>query len=173
MPICTSCRHNREIERLRKICAACTGPSTKPFGKDVHIEADASGNYVRKHTDHLRLAQSRAATSARIAGADDATAELLMRVVQEFSTLTDAEAPIVARRLRGQENWQIAHEMNLSKAVVWDRWNGLKERNPIWGAIDNGLIGKRKGGRKPEARPKEPIQPDLFGDTKQDTKQGK
>ena len=161
MPVCTSCRHNREIERLRRICAACKGPSSN-FGKNVHIDSFADGDIVLKHADQLRLAQSRAATSAKIAGVDDKTAELLMRVVQEFSTLSDTEAPIVARRLRGQENWQIAHEMRLSKFVVYERWKKLKKRNPIWAAIDNGLIGKRRGGRKARESLREYVQPDLF-----------
>lgn len=164
MPVCTNCKHNREIERLRNICAACSGPSSD-FGRNAHIGANKPPDAIMRHADMDKIAQSRANTATRINVADETTAELLMRVVQEFATLSDAEAPIVARRLRGQENWQIAHEMRLSKAVVWERWDGLKKRNPIWGALDNGLIGKRKGGRKPEARPDNLVQDDLFGGT--------
>lgn len=164
MPVCTSCKHNREIERLRNICAACAGPSSD-FGRNAHIGANTTPEAIMRHADMDKIAQSRANTATRINVADETTAELLMRVVQEFATLSDAEAPIVAHRLRGQENWQIAHEMRLSKAVVWERWDGLKKRNPIWGALDNGLIGKRKGGRKPEARPTNLVQDDLFDGT--------
>lgn len=165
MPICTSCKHNRDIERLRNICASCRGPSSH-FGKNAHIGAFTPDDAIMRHVDRDMLERSHAATSARIAGLDDDTAELLMRVVAEFSSLTDEEAPIVARRLRGQENWQIAHEMGISKAVVWGRWQRLKRRCSIWGAIDNGLIGKRKGGRKPERRPHEIVQPELFAEGK-------
>lgn len=152
MPICTKCKHAREIERLRKVCAACPGASSN-FGKLVHIDAAPSPHLVLRHVDGERLAASRAVTASRVSVADGETAELLLRVVAEFASLTDAEAPLVARRLRGQTNFQIAHEMRVSKAVVWGRWDKLKKRNPLWAAIDNGLIGKRKGGRKPSAAP--------------------
>lgn len=150
MPICTKCKHAREIERLRKVCAACPGASSN-FGKLVHIDAAPSPHLVMRRVDAERLAASRSSVASRVSVADGETAELLLRVVAEFAALSDAEAPLVARRLRGQTNFQIAHEMRVSKAVVWARWNKLKKRNPLWAAIDNGLIGKRKGGRKPHA----------------------
>ena len=166
MPICTSCKHNREIERLRSICAACKGPSDN-FGGEAHIGAHAPGETIWRHVDQERLYTMRANTSSRIAGADERTVELLMKVIAEFSQLTDQEAPVVARRLRGQENWKIAHEMRLSKAVIWKRWEDLKKKNPIWAAIDNGLIGKRNGGaKKREPRPCEMVQQDLFSFTR-------
>jgi len=161
MSVCTSCKHNREIERLRKICAACNGASCN-FGGDVHIDAAKDPSLVLRHADVDRIADARAATASRVNVADEKTADLLLRVVSEFAALTDDEAPIVARRMRGQENWQIAHEMHVSQAVVWKRWHNLKAKNPLWAAIDNGLIGKRKGGRKVEEKPKDFTQKELF-----------
>ena len=147
MPVCTKCKHAREIERLRRMCAACPGASAN-FGGLVHIDAAPSPSLVMRRVDAERLAASRSHVASRVAVADGETADLLLRVVAEFATLSDTEAPLVARRLRGQANWQIAHEMRLSKVVVYQRWTKLKRRNPLWAAIDNGLIGKRGGGRK-------------------------
>lgn len=150
MPVCHSCPHNREIERLRKICGACLGSSDN-FGGDVHIDAAENPATVMKRVDPIYTNRERTAT--QIDGMKPETAELLKRIVAEFAQLSDTEAPVVARKLRGQENWQIAHEMGLSKQVVWQRWNGLKKKNPIWAALDNGLIGKRGGGRKSDDPP--------------------
>ena len=152
MPVCHSCPRQREIERLRRICGACSGASDN-FGKNVHIDAAERPETVLRRVDERRLAESRASVASRIDVADARTAELLRRVVAEFATLTDEEAPVVCRRLRGQESYVIAHEMGLSQQVVWRRWNRLKKKNPIWAAIDNGMIGMHGGGRRPEPPP--------------------
>lgn len=150
MPICTRCKHARELARLAKVCASCPGGSSH-YGKYVHLDAADDPALIMRHADKARIADERKSTASRVAVADEETADLLKRVVAEFATLTDFEAPLVVRRLRGQTNVEIAEGMNLSQAVVWDRWNGLKKRNPLWGAIDNGLIGRR-GGRNAEKR---------------------
>ena len=152
MPVCHKCPRQREIDRLRRICGACAGASAH-FGGDVHIDAAENPQTVLVRTDAEMLLASRTSAASRIDVADQATAELLKRVVAEFATLTDYEAPLVCRRLRGQENYVIAHEMGISPQVVWRRWTRLKKKNPIWAAIDNGMIGLRQGGRKPEKRP--------------------
>lgn len=151
MPVCTRCKHAREIERLRKICAACPGASSN-FGGQVHFDAAPHPSLVMRRADSEMIAVMRENTASRVALADEATLGLLLRVVAEFAALSDVEAPLVSRRLRGQTNFQIAHDMRLSKMAVWRRWNALKKRNPLWAAIDNGLIGKRAGGCKPGER---------------------
>ena len=152
MPNCHSCPHQREIDRLRRICGDCPGSSCD-FGHTVHIDAAENPQTVLRRTDSVMVAAARERTASRVNLADPRTVELLKLVVAEFANLTDCEAPVVCRRLRGQENWQIAHEMGVSPQVVWNRWAGLKRRNPIWAALDNGLIGLRKGGRRKQERP--------------------
>ncbi len=142
MPICSKCKHSREIARLSKICAECPGASCN-FGKFVHIDAASDPGLVLRHIDHERLIASRKGVASRVNLADDQTIDLLLRVVAEFASLTDLEAPLVIRRLRGQTNVQIADGLGLTQAAVWRRWEILKQKNPIWGALDNGLIGQR------------------------------
>ncbi len=155
MPVCHKCKYAADIARLRQICCKCQG-ACENFGRDVHIDAAPDPNLVLAHADKDRIRVNREATVTRVQGVDDDTAELLARVIAEFSALSDLEAPIVARRLRGQENWQIAAEMKINKATVWVRWENLKKKNPIWAALDNGLIGKRAGGRPKRTNPEMP-----------------
>ena len=157
MPLCHNCPKNREIQkcfrdlkRLRKLCGACDGPSKKPFGKNTHIDAYEDDQLAEKKlkADSVALFNSRKSFASRIAGMDGETADLLKRVLAEFAVLTDEEAPIVVRKLRGETNMEIAHRMGLTKQTVWRRWNMLKKKNPLWNAIKNGNEDARGGGRK-------------------------
>ena len=156
MPLCHNCPKNREIrkcfrdlKRLRKICGACSGPSSN-FGKNLHIDAYEDEKLAEKKikADSVALFNSRKSFASQIAGMDGETADLLKRVLAEFAVLTDEEAPVVVRKLRGETNTEIAHKMGLTKQTVWRRWNMLKKKNPLWNAIKNGNEDARGGGRK-------------------------
>ena len=157
MPLCHNCPKHREIQkcfrdikRLRKLCEACGGPSQKSYGKGVHIDAYEDEQLAEKKlkADSIAMFNSRQTFASRIAGMDGDTADLLKRVLAEFAVLTDEEAPIVVRKLRGETNMEIAHRMGLTKQTVWRRWNMLKKKNPLWNAIKNGNEDARGGGRK-------------------------
>ena len=178
MPLCHNCPKNREIQkcfrdlkRLRKLCGACEGPSKKPFGKNTHIDAYEDEQLAEKKlkADSVALFNSRQSFASRIAGMDGETADLLKRVLAEFAVLTDEEAPIVVRKLRGETNMEIAHRMGLTKQTVWRRWNMLKRKNPLWCNIENGNEGLRGGGatakflnKIDDEPPPEYTQQDLF-----------
>jgi len=191
MPVCTSCRNGRAVERLREecrrlkeweshladlcedcrrseterigealeklgmerdalsaICTKCKGACDN-FGGDVHIDAAKDPSLVLRHADVDRIADARAATASRVNIDDPKVLEAVLRVVAELGNVTDAQAPVIIRKLRGQANVEIAYGMGLSEQCIWKRWNDLKIKNPIWAALENGLQGKRFGGRKP------------------------
>ena len=92
MPVCHKCKHQREIDRLREICAACPGASDR-FGGNVHFQAspDGSGELVLGK-DGARIAPEWAPgtpTESRVDVPPDAR-EYLFRLLREFSQLTDA-----------------------------------------------------------------------------------
>lgn len=190
MPVCTSCKHGRAVERLREayrrlkersaylpdlceechkreterigealkqleperdalsaICTKCKGASDN-FGGQVHIDAAADPSLVLREADIDILRAMRSPTQS-IVNLDDDTIEAILRILAEFSMVSDKEAPLIVRKLRGETNQQIADGMGWSQQLVWKHWNTLKRKNPLWGALDNGLIGKRYGGRKP------------------------
>ena len=74
--------------------------------------------------------------------------------------LTDDEAAIVARMLRGQSLSVIARERGRSLASVHACWKRLIAGNPHFQALANGGIGLRGGGRK--ATEKKTTQGELF-----------
>ena len=163
MPLCHNCPKHREIQkcfrdlkRLRKICGACKSIDPKKRKSDglrggqVHIDAYEDEQLAEKKlkADSVALFNSRQSFASRIAGMDGDTAELLKRVLAEFAVLTDEEAPIVVRKLRGETNMEIAHRMGLTKQTVWRRWNMLKKKHPLWNAIKTGNEDVRGGGRK-------------------------
>ena len=75
MPVCHKCPRQREIDRLRRICGACSGASAH-FGGDVHIDAAENPQTVLVRTDAEMLLASRTSAASRIDVADQATAEL-------------------------------------------------------------------------------------------------
>ena len=163
MTLCHNCPKNREIQkcfrdlkRLRKLCGACKSLDPKKRkndgiqGGNVHLDAFEDEQLAEKKlkADSIALFNSRQSFASRIAVKDEETADLLKRVVAEFSSLTDEEAPVVVRKLRGETNMEISERMGLSRQTVWRRWNMLKRKNPLWNAIKNGNEDARGGGRK-------------------------
>lgn len=162
MSVCNVCPHNRDIqraeqellkwtremERLRNVCGACSG-SSSTSGKNLHIDAYEDEELAEKklRRDQVALYNSRQSFASRIAVRDEETADLLKRVVAEFSALTDEEAPIVVRKLRGETNLEITVATGLSKQTVWRRWNNLIKKNPLWAVLKNGNEDLRGGGR--------------------------
>ena len=149
MPVCHKCPHHHEIERLREICAACPGPSDN-FGKNVHLDSSPDGH------GELVLRKGRVAPdwmpNARHESRIDIPAEAreyLFRLVREFSALTDAQAAIACRMLRGETVVQMARNMKMRKEAVISRWKALCAKSPVWKSLSNGSMGLRGGGRKP------------------------
>jgi len=203
MPVCTSCKHGRAVERLREaykrlkerstyladlcddcrkreterigealkqleperdalsaICTKCKGASDN-FGGQVHIDAAADPMLVLRKIDEANFSNSRLPTSSRVNIDDPEVLETVLRVVAEFGNVTDKQAPILIRKLRGQTNIEIAVGMGISPALVWKLWRGIKLRNQTLAALECGLQGKRGGGAvthkpKPDGEQAEP-----------------
>ena len=164
MPVCHKCKHQKEIERLCKICAACPGPSKKPFGKNVHLDSspDGHGELVLRKGRIAPDWQPNEPTVSRVAVPPE-TRPYLFRLLQEFSQLTDAQASIACRMLRGETITQMARNMGVSKQAVFASWKSLCAQSPVWEAISNGSMGLRGGGGKPGAEnKKDGVQMELF-----------
>ena len=156
MPVCHKCKHQREIDRLREICAACPGASDR-FGGNVHLQAspDGSGELVLGK-DGARIAPEwnpgSTTEESRVDVPPDAR-EYLFRLLREFSQLTDAQASIACRMLRGETVMQMARGMEMSRAAVFARWKSLCSCSPVWASLANGSMGLRGGGRR-KTKPK-------------------
>jgi len=156
--LCDECR-KRETERigealkqlepahesLSSICAACRGSSCN-FGGDVHIDAAKDPMLVMREIDDNTFTNSRLPTLSRVNIDDPEVLEAVLRVVAEFGNVTDEQAPVLMRKLRGQTNVEIAEGMGISQALVWNRWMKIKRHNPTLAVLECGLQGKRFGG---------------------------
>jgi hypothetical protein len=166
MPVCHKCKHQREIDRLRKICSACPGASDN-FGRNVHFQAspDGTGELVLGKGRNRRVApdwQPNEPTESRVAVPPEARV-YLFRLLQEFSQLTDAQASIACRMLRGETIIQMSRGMGMTKEAVFARWKSLCAQSPVWASLSNGSMGLRGGGRKPVAANKQgDVQLELF-----------
>ena len=165
MPVCHKCKHQREIDRLRRICSACPGASDN-FGRNVHFQAspDGTGELVLGKGHNRRVApdwQPNEPTVSRVAVPPE-TRTYLFRLLQEFSQLTDAQASIACRMLRGETVVQMARGMCMTKEAVFARWKSLCAQSPVWASLSNGSMGLRGGGRKPPDASDGKVQMELF-----------
>ena len=153
MPACHQCEHQREIdklnaetERLRSVCLACKGASKFMPGKGfstIYLDGEECPEKVLAHrTDKLLV------PGGSTVDLPEGVEEFLRQLLAEFSMLTDYDAVIVARMLRGQRITDIALDLGKSRASVHACWKRLTTRNPHFKALANGGIGKRGGGRK-------------------------
>ena len=77
--------------------------------------------------------------------------------IEPFSALSDVDAAIVCRMLRGERLVDIANAQGLALQTVHVRWKSLIKRNPVWKSLANGKIGSgcgRKPGKAHKARPR-------------------
>ena len=155
MPVCHKCPHHRDIERLRSICAACPGASDN-FGGDVHFQAspDGTGELVLGNGRKNRIPPDYSPNTPTKSRVDvpPQTRTYLFRLLQEFSELTDAQASIACRMLRGETVTQMARGMGMTKEAVFSRWKSLCARSPVWASLANGSMGLRGGGRKADTK---------------------
>ncbi len=163
MPSCHKCPYQPEIDRLRSICAACPGASDN-FGGMVHLQAakDGSGELVLHDGANVRTAPDycpNESTTSRI-DCPPAARDYLLRLLAEFSSLSDQQAVVACRMLRGETITQMAKSLGMTKEAVFSRWKSLCAKSPAWAALSNGSMGLRGGGRKP--RDSSVKQGDLF-----------
>ena len=164
MPLCHKCVHQKEIERLRGICAVCPGASEKASTapRSVHLDASPDGTgavVLRKGRVVPEWDMVNKPSGDSRVNLPPEAREPLFRVLREFAALTDAQAAIACRMLRGETVTQMSRDMNLTMAAVFDRWKSLCARSPVWASLANGSMGLRGGGRQPE---KDATQGDLF-----------
>lgn len=151
MPLCHQCQHNREIERLRAACLACRGPSDK-FGRDTHIVSEACLYHVMKHQapDYTRTPSAALVLNGVTPDARDA----MLDALHAFTMLTDGEAAVLRRLMRGEHMIDISRTLGVTKQSIHDRWKRILSKGPIFRSLANGFIGLRRGATKAEREAK-------------------
>jgi len=105
---------DRELLRLRGICMACPGPSLKPFGGDVHLDAYPDG--IEQAMKCIIIAPDYAPQDNRpdfrLVGVSNETAEVLARTLADIATLTDRQSSVFVGLLRGETLPEVARRLS-------------------------------------------------------------
>lgn len=166
MANCTTCPNQREIDRIRSVCLACSiggeACGVSHAGRSF-VSLDAAG-------DPAKVYVSRAAPLSRAGGRADAPAldtpcspeerERHLRLLRMFAALSWDDAGLVCALLRGETVGAIARARGVAYETVFLRWQKVKRANPAFAALANGFMGSGRG-RKPKRRRE--VQGDLFG----------
>lgn len=160
MPQCNRCRHQADIDklereraRLARICGKCRGPCDDAHDGQTIISFDSakdSAQILAPAPDYAPRASRR---ELRLVGLSDEARDAALEALRPFTELKPAEAIVVCCMMRGEWLINIAKTLGISKQLVWLVWKRICHRNPIWYAIRTGMIGVRKGGRKPGGSP--------------------
>lgn len=154
MPACHKCPHQQEIDRLRTICAACPGASELSRSHvSLNASPDGTGDkLISREGVAPEWFSAKSASHESKVDLPPVARDYLFRVLREFSSLSDGQAVIVCRMLRGETITQMARSMKISKVAVFARWKSLCDRSPVWASLANGSMGLRGGGRKPRQK---------------------
>lgn len=156
MPQCNRCKYQNEIEklevdrkRLAGICGKCRGPCDDAHEGKTFISFEAA----KDSQQILKLAPEYVPGGTRrelqLVDVPQDVRDKMLNVIRAFADLSPAESIIVCLMLKGVGLKKIAEQLGLSKQHLWLYWKKLIRRRPIWYEIRTGMIGVRKGGRKP------------------------
>jgi len=163
MADCTKCPHQKQIQRLQRICLNCC-INGKSCGLSnggvswVHMDAAANPATVyANRTAPLYQPGGKRDMDAVQSPCNPDERERYLRILQMFAELSWDDAGLVACMMRGMEIDAIAKMRKVKYETIFLRWQKIKKANPAFGALANGLMGCGRG-----RKPKKELQGDLF-----------
>ena len=147
---CHSCPHDREIARLREICAKCTlsdVPTHDTFSLDAltdgaietgelraRVAADVSA-VATFNPDEIDEPAADAAVCV-VPTMPDSAEEYVLELMRRFAALTLADVLVLHGLLRGWGIMRMADRYGESKQAIWARVRSALNRHPWIATLD-------------------------------------
>lgn len=141
-------------EEAERACLACRDPGLPNDGVSwVHMDAAANPATVYAHRAAPDYAPNGRSRPREISG--ERAREGVLDLLRRFGEIPYGSADVVCGMLRGKTLAELSAETRQSIQSLHARWRRACEADPVWRAIENGMMGKgvgRKRGSGTKAR---------------------